>query len=88
MVALFSAASAGAQAPDPTKPAGVPTDVTEVTAIVESVDAARHIVKVKGPEGHIRTIKVGSDLKNFAAVKKGNQLVVRHTEEVVIAVTK
>ena len=70
------------------KPGGVTTDVTEVTATVESVDAAKHIVKVKGPEGHIRTIKVGNDVKNLAAVKKGDQLVVRHTEEVAIAVTK
>ena len=70
------------------KPAGVTADVTEITATVESVDAAKHIVKVKGPEGHIRTIKVGSDVKNLAAVKKGDQLVVRHTEEVAIAVTK
>jgi hypothetical protein len=70
------------------KPAGVTAEVTEITATVESVDAAKHIVKVKGPEGHIRTIKVGNDVKNLAAVKKGDQLVVRHTEEVAIAVTK
>ena len=62
--------------------------MTAIAATVESLDAARHIVKVKGPEGHIRTIKVGNDVKTLAAVKKGDQLVVRHTEEVAIAVTK
>lgn len=36
----------------------------------------------------IRVLKVGNDVKNLAAVKKGDQLVVRHTEEVAIEVTK
>jgi hypothetical protein len=43
---------------------------------------------LKGPEGKIRVLKVGKDVKNLAAVKKGDQLVVRHTEEVAIAVTE
>jgi hypothetical protein len=70
------------------KPAGISTDVTEITATVEDIDTARRIVKLKGPEGEIRVLKVGKDVKNLAAVKKGDQLVVRHTEEVAIAVTK
>ena len=44
--------------------------------------------EVKGPEGKIRVLKVGSDVKNLAAVKKGDQVVVRHTEEVAIDVTE
>jgi hypothetical protein len=45
------------------KPAGATSDVTEIAATVESLDAARHIVKVKGPEGYIRILEVGSDVK-------------------------
>ena len=62
--------------------------MTEITATVEDIDTARRIVKLKGPEGKIRVLKVGKDVKNLAAVKKGDQLVVRHTEEVAIDVTK
>jgi translation initiation factor IF-1 len=70
------------------KPAGISTDVTEITATVEDIDTAKRIVKLKGPEGKIRVLKVGKDVKNLAAVKKGDQLVIRHTEEVAIAVTE
>jgi hypothetical protein len=44
--------------------------MTEIAATVESLDVARHIVKVKGPEGHIRTLEVGSDVKNLGAARK------------------
>jgi len=45
------------------KPAGVAKILTEIAATVEPLDAARHIVKMKGPEGHIRTPEVGSNVK-------------------------
>jgi len=70
------------------KPTGVTAYMIEITAVVEDIDAARHIMKLKGSEGHIRVLKVGSEVKNLAAVKKGDMLVVRHTEEVAIDVTK
>ena len=70
------------------KPGGISTDVTQITATVEDIDTAKRIVKLKGPEGKIRVLKVGSDVKNLAAVKKGDQVVVRHTEEVAIDVTE
>jgi hypothetical protein len=39
------------------KPAGISTDVTEITATVEDIDTAKRIVKLKGPEGKIRALR-------------------------------
>ena len=43
---------------------------------------------VKGPSGSTRTFKVGPEVTNLDAVRKGDEVVVRHTEAIAIAVTE
>jgi hypothetical protein len=75
-------------APKGQKPAGLIVNTVEVTGTVEAVDLAKRTVTLKGPEGKSRTIKVDSSVKRLAEVKKGDQVVARHTEALALSVAK
>ena len=74
-----------ALAPRGAKPGVVMAETSEITAKVESVDADARTVTVRGPEGKIRTFAVAPDI-NLAAVKKGDDVVVRYTQAIAITV--
>ncbi|MGO9689996.1 MAG: hypothetical protein ACLP2X_15830 [Syntrophobacteraceae bacterium] len=48
----------------------------------------KRTVTLKGPEGKIRTYKVGKEVKKFKQVKKGDQVVLRVTEALALEVEK
>ncbi len=75
-------------APKGQKPAGIMVETAEITATVEAIDYAKRTVTLKGPEGKTRTIKVDPGVKRFKEIKKGDELVVRHTEAFAISVQK
>ncbi len=75
-------------APKGEKPAGLIVNTVEVTGTVEAVDLANRTVTLKGPEGKSRTIKVDPSVKRLADVKKGDQVVARHTEALALSVDK
>jgi hypothetical protein len=68
------------------KPAGVVVNTVDVTGSVEAVDVAKRTVTLKGPEGKTRTLKVDPSVKRLAEVKKGDQVVARHTEALALSV--
>ena len=70
------------------KPAGVMVDTVEVTGTVEAIDYGKRTVTLKGPEGKSRTIKVDPSVKRFSEIKKGDEIVARHTEGLAIYVNK
>jgi hypothetical protein len=78
--------AAVAVAPKGQKPAAVMVETKEVTATVEAVDYDKRTLTLKGPEGNTRTIKVDPAVKRLKEVKKGDQIVARHTEGVAISV--
>jgi len=75
-------------APRGKKPAGMVVDTTELVAKIEKIDYDKRLVTLKGPEGNVRTIKVDQRVKNLRQMKVGDELVIRHTEALAIAVTK
>jgi hypothetical protein len=75
-------------APPGQKPAGVVANVTEITATVQDVDYNTRQVTLRGPEGKLRTVKVGDRVQNLQNITKGDQVVLRHTEALAIAVAK
>jgi len=75
-------------APKGEKPGGMVMQAIELTGSVESIDTAKRTVSVKGPAGNVRTFKVGPEAKNFAQIKKGDQVVLRYTEAVALRVVK
>jgi hypothetical protein len=70
------------------KPEAVATRTNEITATVVSIDYPDRIVTLRGPRGGTRTLKAGPEITNFDAVRKGDEVVVRHTEAIAVAVTK
>jgi hypothetical protein len=80
--------AAVAVAPRGQKPGGVVVDTAEITAKVEAIDSAKRTLTLRGPGGKSRIIKVDPSVKGFQDIKKGDEVVVRHTEAVAIAVRK
>ena len=75
-------------APKGQKPAGMVVSTVEVTGTVEAVDLSKRMVTLKGPEGKARTLKVDPSVKRLAEVKKGDQVVARHTEALALSIDK
>lgn len=68
------------------KPGAVAVDTMELKARVEDIDYKNRTVTLRGPQQKTATLKVGKDVKRFAEVKKGDEVVVRHTEAIAIDV--
>ena len=75
-------------APKGEKPAIYAVDTSEVTAKVEAVDYTKRTVTLKGPEGKTGTFAVDKRVKKFKEVKTGDEVVVRVTDAIAIAVEK
>jgi Cu/Ag efflux protein CusF len=65
----------------------VMTDLVTVTATVQAVDVAKRTITLKGPEGNVRTLKVGKRVKNLARLKPGDQVEFDYLESVALYVT-
>jgi hypothetical protein len=74
-------------APKGQKPAGTVVSTVEATGTVEAADLAKRTVTLKGPEGKTRTFNVDPSVKRLAELKKGDQVVARHTEALALSVT-
>jgi hypothetical protein len=67
------------------RPGAIVVDAVEITARVEDIDYNNRTVTLRGPK-QTATLKVGKEVKRFAEVKKGDEVVVTHTEAVAINV--
>ena len=68
--------------------AGGAAELVTVTATVQAVDQAKRIVTLKGPEGEVFDVKVGSEVRNLPQVKAGDLVVAKYFEAVAIEVKK
>jgi hypothetical protein len=75
-------------APKGAKPGVIMTDTVEITAKVEAIDYTNRTVTLKGPQGNVMTFSVDASVKKFDNVKVGDELVMRVTEALAIAVEK
>ncbi|MGF7213136.1 hypothetical protein GGE65_007772 [Skermanella aerolata] len=76
------------RAPLGAKPGASTTRMREITATVLDIDYANRLVTLQGPAGQTRKVKVGPEVENFMSVKQGDQVLVRHTEAMAVAVTE
>lgn len=67
--------------------AGAASIVT-VTAAVESVDEKNRTLVLKGPRGNVFDLAVGPEVKNFAQIKAGDNLVVRYAQALTLELKK
>ena len=68
------------------RPGAVAVDTVEITARVEDIDYKNRTVTLKGPQQKTATLKVDKDVKRFDEIKKGDEVVIRHTEAIAINV--
>jgi hypothetical protein len=58
------------------------TDTISIRATVKAVDMKTRTVTLVGPQGEIKTLKVGEQVQNLAQVKPGDTVVARYWESV------
>jgi hypothetical protein len=88
-VASFAFANGNTEPKAPAKPVGAAVvDVTKVTATVESIDYAKRLVTLKGPEGNMVTFKAGEAVRNLDQVKVGDKVVAVYLESVAVFVRR
>jgi ribosomal 50S subunit-recycling heat shock protein len=75
-------------APKGQKPAGFVVDTLEITANVEAIDYQTRAIALKGPLGNTRIFKVSDAVERFQEIKVGDQVVIRVTEAIALAVVK
>ena len=75
-------------APKGEKPGVVMVATVEVTAVVTAINYTKRTLKLKGPDGKIKTFTVDKAVKNFKNIKKGDDVFLRVTEAVAIMVEK
>jgi len=75
-------------APKGEKPGAVVVDTLEVTATVVKINYKKRTLSLKGPEGNVRTFTVDRSVRNFKNIKKGDDVYLRVTEAVAMAVEK
>ena len=68
------------------RPGGTIETTGHLTARVEDIDYQARMVTLKIPQGDTMSLKVGDQVKSFNEIKKGDEVVVRYTQAVVISV--
>lgn len=70
------------------KPSGMVIDTDMVTATVASVDAKNRTAELTGPNGGNIHVEIAPDVPDIDKLKKGDQVKVRYTRTLAIAVRK
>lgn len=69
------------------KPGAYIANTQTLTAKVTAIDYKTRVVTLTGPKGNSLTFEVGPDVQNLDKVKKGDDVVVRYTESLLVDVT-
>ena len=64
------------------------SDTQSITATVEAVDSATREITLKGPKGNVVVMEVPESVKRFSEIKVGDQLNIKYTESIVVALRK
>lgn len=67
---------------------GSTEQVVTVTAAVQSIDAKKRMVTLKGPDGNLVTVKVRDEVQNLDQVKKGDLVTAAFYESIAYEVKK
>ena len=64
------------------------SDEDQIRAVIESVDPATRQVLLRGPQGGMVTVAAGPEVRNFAQLKPGDQVVVTYREALAAELAK
>jgi hypothetical protein len=70
------------------EPGAVAIMTATATATVQSVDAAKRKVTLKMPDGKMKTLKVGKEVRNFDQIKAGDKVRATYVEELAVFLNK
>lgn len=70
------------------QPHGIIVRTREISATIDAVDVPKRMVTLTGPQGNSATLKVSDAVQNLDQIHKGDQVVVRYTEALALAVDK
>lgn len=87
--ALAQQPGAGAATVAATAPGqGAAASVVTVSAVVEAIDKENRVVILKGPRGNLFSVVAGPEVRNFAQIKVGDEVVVTHIEAISLELKK
>ena len=78
---------AGERAEPGEKPAGTAVTETTIVASIEAIDKEKQTVSLKGPKGHIRTLKIRKP-ENLEKVAVGDKVMITFSELLAVKVTE
>lgn len=64
------------------------SDTVELTAVVDAIDPANRLVRLRGADGRTRVMQIGPQVQNFGQMKPGDRVSVRFTEGLAAEVVK
>jgi len=70
------------------EPEAVAVDTFEYKATIEAVHPILHRLTLKGPDGKKRSFRIHESYKDIEKIKKGDELIIRHTEALAISIEK
>ena len=73
-------------APEGGKPGIFVTDTIVLNSKIDALDATKGTVTITTPDGKTRTMKVSKSVKGLKGLKKGDDIVVRFTEELAMVI--
>lgn len=66
----------------------VSVDATKLTGEVTAIDSAKRRIRIEGDNGRVATMVVGPKVPNFDKLKVGDEVTMRYTEAVSLAIAK
>ena len=70
------------------RPGAAMLQQTETVATLQDIDYARRVVKLRTAEGAVHKINVHEHIQNLERFRKGDEVVVRYTEAVAVAIAR
>ncbi len=70
------------------EPGAIAVMAATATATVQAVDSAKRTVTLKMPDGKVKTLKVGKEVKNFDQIKAGDKVKTTYVEELAVFLSK
>ena len=67
---------------------GVAVQTVKATATITAIDKSTRDVTLKGPQGNMMTVTAGPDVKNFDALKVGDQVDMQYVEALTLQLRK
>jgi hypothetical protein len=67
---------------------GAVVGTVELHGKVLSVDKAKREITIKGPQGKVKTLVAGEEVKNFGQIKAGDEIVLHYVEALALELKK